>query len=308
MTAALAAVAVPASSANLGPGFDALAVALDLELVATAVEPGPRLVIPEGEGAGEIPTDERNLVWRAFADWCRVAGADVPAVSIRVANAIPLARGLGSSAAAAVAGAGLARALLGGVPSSPGEGSDASDRAVVELVADLEGHPDNAAAAVLGGVVLCTPGQAPVRLAPSGALAPVALVPEEGFATSAARGLLPAGVPLAVAAANGARAAAVLAALIGQHHLRVDDLTDELHEPPRLAAMPATGRLVRTLRAAGVPACLSGAGPSVLAIVDRGDHDRVTDAAGDAAEGFTALPLRWHLAGLRVLPPDLRER
>lgn len=301
MTAVRAAVAVPASSANLGPGFDALAVALGLELVATAVDPGAQRVLPEGEGAGEVPTDERNLVWRAFADWCRVAGAAVPEVSIRVANAIPLARGLGSSAAAAVAGAGLARALLG-APSTPGEGADASDRAVVELVADLEGHPDNAAAAVLGGVVLCTLGTAPVRLAPSGALSPVALVAEERFATEAARGLLPAEVPLAVAAANGARAAAVLAALTGQHPLRVDDLADELHEPPRLAAMPASGRLVRTLRAAGVPACLSGAGPSVLAIVGAGDTDRVAQAAGDAADGFTALALRWHLAGLRRLP------
>ena len=260
----MTAVAVPASSANLGPGFDALAVALDLELVAGAVERGPQRVLPEGEGAAEVPTDERNLVWRAFVAWCRLVDAPVPDVSVRVANPIPLARGLGSSAAAAVAGAGLARALVGG----------GGDDTLIELVAHEEGHPDNAAAAVLGGVVLCTPGAAPVRFTPTATLTPVVLVPSEGFATEAARGLLPADVPLGVAAANGARAAAVLTALAGLHPLRVDDLLDALHEPPRFAAMPATGRLVAALRAGGVPACLSGAGPSVLALVEGGRRPR----------------------------------
>lgn len=280
-------VVVPASSANLGPGFDALAVALDVRLEVRTAPRGSERVTTRGEGAGELPTDDRNLVWRALATCCEHVGAEVPDVSLVVDSAIPLERGMGSSAAAAVAGLVLGRALCA---------ARLGAHELIELASSLEGHPDNAAAAVLGGVVLCRPGRV-ARLEPTGELRPVVCVPDTRQSTEAARGLLPADVPLADAAANGARVAAVLAGLTGATPLDVEAMTDVLHEPARFDAMPATGRLVEALRAAGVPACLSGAGPSVLAVVParaEAPVDRLRDLAGD---GWTVLAAGWDRAG-----------
>ena len=137
---------VPASSANLGPGFDALAVALDVQLEARTAPRGARRVVTSGHGAGELPDDESNLVWQSLAACCEHVGAPVPDCSLVVDNAIPLERGLGSSAAAAVAGLVLGRALAG---------APLDDDELVDLATELEGHPDNAAAALLGGLVLC---------------------------------------------------------------------------------------------------------------------------------------------------------
>jgi len=288
-------VEVPASSANLGPGFDALAVALDLHLtVWTAGRAGQR-VVSEGEGAGELPTGEANLVWRAFSAYCDWAGVPVPDVALRVRNDIPLERGLGSSAAAAVAGVALGRAV------TRGGGRDAD---LVALAADLEGHADNAAAAVMGGLVVVAGGR-PRRLEPAPTLRPVVCVPATRQSTAEARGLLPAQVPLADAAANGARTALVLAGLSGAIGWDPAAMADVLHEPARLAAMPAAGALVDGLRGEGIGACLSGAGPSVLAIVPAGDDraaDRVRELAG---EGWAVTPRGWDRAGAAVCPPTV---
>ncbi|WP_108667641.1 homoserine kinase [Euzebya rosea] len=288
----VAAVEVPATSANLGPGYDALGVALDVPLLAIARAPGPERVTSHGLGAGELPTGEGNLVWRAVVAWCERVGADVPDVSIDVHSAIPLERGMGSSSAAAVAGLVLARALVGG----PGGNAD-----VLELATALEGHPDNAAAAIAGGLVACLPDGGFQRVTPDTGLIPVLLIPTTRQNTGHARGVLPVEVPLAVAAANGARAVATFAGLAGLVPLQAAAMVDELHEPPRLAIMTTSGQLVGRLREAGVPAALSGAGPSVLAVLDHPSQLRVVADAVDAVDGAVeVLETTWNLAGARV--------
>ncbi len=295
MTPEVVGVEVPASSANLGPGFDAFAVALDCTLVVRTSDRGDQRVHTEGSGAGELPTGDDNLVWRALLAYCERFEVAAPDVSLMVRNAIPLERGLGSSAAAAVAGVALGRAV------TRAGGRDAD---LIELAAGLEGHADNAAAAVLGGLVVWAGGRAR-RLEPSPALRPVLCVPVARQSTEAARRMLPAQVPLAAAAANGARAAVVLAGLSGGIAWDPQVMTDELHEPARLAAMPESGALVGALREAGVGACLSGAGPSVLAIVASVDDAAVQSVRNLAGDAFDVRPLRWDLAGAAVCPPTV---
>jgi homoserine kinase len=288
------AVQVPATSANLGPGFDALGIALDVHLVARAVPRagGDVRVTSLGEGEGELPDDERNLAWRALVAYCGRVGQPVPDTSLELRSAIPLERGMGSSAAAAVAGAALGRALTGA-------GTDAD---VIGVATDLEGHPDNAAPAVLGGLVVCSDGRF-VRLDPSDALQPVLCIPTARQATGEARALLPASVPLAEAAANGARVALVVAGLCGAAAFDPRAMTDVLHEPARLAAMAGSGALVAALRAAGVGACLSGAGPSVLAVIPRDDPAALAAVREAAGTDFTVRPSVWDRSGVVTLPP-----
>jgi len=288
-------VRVPATSANLGPGFDALAVALDVHMTASVAERDRCRVHVDGCGVDELPDDEGNLVWRAFAAYCGWAGVPVPDVSLRASSDIPLERGMGSSSAAAVAGAALARALVAGTPGA----RRADDAELVRLVAPFEGHADNAAAAVLGGLVVCTNGRV-LRLEPSAALRPVLCIPEQRLATSLARGLLPDVVAHADAAANGARAAVVLAGLAGAVAWDPAAMHDVLHEPARFAAMPDSGRLVGTLREAGVAACLSGAGPAVLAVVASGDPGVLARIRAAAGHGWRVRPSRWDRSGAAV--------
>ncbi len=286
------AVAVPASSANLGPGFDTMAVALDLRLTVTTIHRGDRRVVCEGHGADELPTGEDNLVWRGLIAYCERFGAGVPDVSLRSRNDVPLERGLGSSAAAAVAGAALGRAV------TRAGGRDAD---LVALATALEGHPDNAAAAVLGGLVVVVDGVAR-RLAPTDRLRPVVCVPAERQSTATARAVLPPVVGLPAAAANAGRAAVVLAGLSGGMAWEPAAMHDVLHEPARLAVMPSSGALVGSLRAAGIAACLSGAGPTVLAIVGGGDDAAVAAVREHAGDRFQVRPSRWDLAGAIVCP------
>lgn len=287
-------VEVPASAANLGPGFDAFAVALGLHLVAWTDDEGPRHVVCSGHGAEELPSDGRNLVWRAFTAFCRHADVDVPAVSIVTRNAIPLERGLGSSAAAAVAGAALARAVTG---------ARAADNDLIALVAQVEGHADNAAAAVLGGLVVCEGGRSR-RLEPTRSLHPVVFVPIDRQSTAASRAALPTTVPLSEAAANGARAALVLGGLAGAMAWEPAALRDVLHEPARMSAMPRTAELLGRLRAEGVGACLSGSGPSVLAVVPGPDAGPLDDWRRLAGPGWDVVAPGWDRAGAAVCPPS----
>ncbi|CAN5195434.1 homoserine kinase [soil metagenome] len=296
-------VSVPATSANLGPGYDSFGVALDIPLVAVSVTRGEQRVTARGLGAGELPTGDENLVWRAVEAWCAFAGTQVPDVSILVDSAIPLERGMGSSSAAAVAGLLLGRALTGG--------RAATAEQVLALATELEGHPDNAAAAIAGGLVACDPDGGFVRVTPSEGLRPVVLVPTQRQATSEARAALPVDIPLRVAAANGGRAAATFAGLAGLIPLRAVDMTDQLHEPARLGLMPTSQRLVDGLRDAGLPCALSGAGPSVLVVLPSHDQpavDRLRDLVGELLEDPSAVevvPTAWHLAGADVCPPQM---
>jgi homoserine kinase len=250
-------VRVPATSANLGPGFDCFGLALDLcneVTVDTEAEPG---VTWEGEGADELPTDGSDLVSRAILGSAEEHGLALPSLALRGTNRIPPERGLGSSSAAAVAGASIG-AVLAGVPSS-----DAAE-AGLDVAADLEGHADNAAAAVFGGLILVAAGTVH-RLQPHPSLRPVALVPRERSATSDARRALPDAVGRDDAVFNIAHAALAAIALTQRPELLREALHDRLHEEARAALMPASAILLKELRASRVPACLSGAGPSLLA-------------------------------------------
>lgn len=287
-------VVVPASSANLGPGYDSLAVAVDRTLTVWTEDAGEARVRTSGLGAEELPTDDTSLIWRAFASYCGWAGVPTPDVALAAHNDIPLERGLGSSAAAAVAGLALARAVTDAA---------GADRDLVELAVGLEGHPENAAAAVHGGLVVCHDGLV-TRLEPAADLRPVLCVPDTRQSTNAARGLLPDVVPLSDAAANAGRAAAVLAGLAGLTAWEPRAMVDALHEPSRLDVMPATAELVHGVRASGIGACLSGAGPSVLCVVNAGDSRAVEAVTALTPAGWQVWPTSWHRAGAVVCPPS----
>lgn len=294
----IVAVEVPASCANLGPGFDALAAAVDRHLVASITDRTDRRIVPGGEGADELPTDDTNLVWRCFVAYCERFGSAVPDVSLDVRSEIPLERGLGSSAAAAVAGVALARAVVR---------AGGSDQDVIDIAAQMEGHADNAAAAVLGGIVACGDGSTR-RFEPAPALRPVLCIPQGRQSTTTARAVLPSEVPLAVAAANGARTALVLAGLTGGCAFDAGQMVDSLHEPSRFVAMPESGRLVGALREAGIGACLSGAGPTVLAIGNVADTDVVDRVRLLAGPEWHVEASAWDRAGVVTCPPTVVPR
>ncbi|NYE37712.1 homoserine kinase [Nocardioides cavernae] len=256
-------VTVPATSANLGPGFDSLGLALSLrdELEAEVLPHGLEVEV-DGAGADGVPRDESHLVVRSMRAAFDLMGEQPPGLRLSCRNVIPHARGLGSSSAAIVAGVVLARALVAGGQLL------ASDETLFDLAADLEGHPDNVAPAFYGGFVIS--GREDdrwyaVRAGVDPRITAVVFVPPTGVETKVARGLLPDSVPHADAAANAGRAALLVAALTGQPEHLLAATRDWLHQDQREPAMPATLALVRALRADGVPAVVSGAGPTVLA-------------------------------------------
>lgn len=285
------AIRVPATSANLGPGFDAFGVALDLHLEARLVPAGPQRVVSRGEGHDELPGGDDNLIWRSYLAFTEAAGGDAPDATIEVENAIPLQRGLGSSSAAIVAGLGLARAATGAVW---------SDLDLAGLAAELEGHPDNVVPAILGGLTVTAredQGRLVVRrVNPHPALHPVVLVPDTRQSTDAARAVLPDTLPAAVAADQAARAGHVLGALAGVWPADPGLSGDHLHEPARLEAMGASGEVVGALREHDVHAWLSGAGPAVAAAPPQGSLGACSRVASE--HGFALRRCRWDLSGL----------
>ncbi len=298
MTSGGWAVRVPATTANVGPGFDALGAALASHLVAGAVPRGDERVTTRGEGAGDVSTGDDNLVWTSLVGFCTHAGVDVPEVSLQVDNAIPLERGLGSSSAAIVAGLVLGRALTAVAM---------GDRELVALATEVEGHPDNVAPAILGGFVACATaadGRLVVRRAqPPARLAVLSAVPATRQNTAAGRRTLPDHLTRADVAVQAGRAAHVTGALTGAWPMDVGAAGDLLHEPVRLRSMADSGALVDALRAAGVHAWLSGAGPSVAATVPRADTELGELALGLAeAHGFAGRLLDWDLAGAVACP------
>lgn len=259
-------VRVPATSANLGPGFDALGLALGLydDVAAEVVPDGVRVTVT-GQGAGELPGDERHLVVRAMRATFDALGVRPPGLAVACVNRIPQARGLGSSSAAIVAGVVLARALV-----SDGA-ARLDDAAVLRLAAELEGHPDNVAPCLLGGFTIAwtePSGARAVSLGVADAVRPTVFVPDERGLTAVARAALPATVPHADAALTAGRAALLVHALTAQPALLLPATVDRLHQGYRAAGMPATAKLVDALRAVGVAAVVSGAGPTVLALTE----------------------------------------
>jgi homoserine kinase len=260
---------VAASSANLGPGFDSLGLALNLydEIIVETTDSG-LLVEVNGEGAGELVLDAGHLVVRAIERGLQAAGVSVPGLKVRCCNAIPHSRGVGSSAAAVVGGLAVVNGLLAQAGSTPLSQAD-----LIQLASEFEGHPDNAAAAVLGGAVVSwtdlsglppTFSAAPVRLHPDIRLFPA--IPRQRSSTAEARVLLPAQVSHQDARFNVSRAALLVVALTERPDLLLAATEDLLHQPQRASAMPSSAEYLGLLRRYKVAAVLSGAGPAVLAL------------------------------------------
>ena len=291
-----AGVRVPATSANLGPGFDSLGLALDWadESFAEVLPSGLTFEL-SGEGADSLPRDQNHLVVKTLNDALEEFGFVAPGLLFRSKLSIPLARGLGSSSAAIVAGLGLAWALA-----KPGVPVDR--RWAFERAYELEGHGDNVGPAVLGGFTITWPSSAPGKEGrPESRTSLVrddvralALIPSEELLTDSARGALPQEIPLADAVANVARSALLVHAMADDPSLLLEATADRLHQDYRKGLAPASHDLVMSLRSQGFAALISGAGPAVLVL-----H---TEAAGPAltqtlkaltqAEGFEAKTLR----------------
>jgi homoserine kinase len=277
-------VRVPATSANLGPGFDCFGLALDLcneVVVDTDADAGVAWI---GEGAGELPTDGSDLIRRAMR---RVAddGA-LPPFHMRATNRVPLARGLGSSSAAVVAGVAAALALIG---------DDASPSRVFALAAEIEGHPDNAAPACFGGFTIAMSDATPRRLDPHPDIRPVALVPRHlRLPTHEARAALSPLVSRSDAVFNVAHAALAVQAFTRDPSILADALHDRLHEQARLDLVPEVRAVADSVRAAGIAVCVSGAGPSLLAFPP--PPQAVPDPGGD----WLVLPLAVRAGGFEL--------
>jgi homoserine kinase len=308
-------VEVPGTTANLGAGFDALAMALDVRNVI-AVEALPLSAVPpvrvevSGEGEGQLPLDEGNRFVVMLRRGLAAAGRDDPGCGwrVRMENAIPVARGLGSSAAASVGALVAARALLA-AGGRAGEAVDATvpglaDEDILALAAEAEGHADNAAAAVYGGlcVVASVRGRPrALRIEPPAGLLAVLFIPDRPLSTAAMRAALPAEVPFADAVHNvGAATLAVAALSQGRLDLLAAATVDRLHEPYRASVYPELPYLVAAARDAGaLGACLSGAGSTVIAFSDAPEPaDRVAAAFRERANGL-GLPGRTLVRGVR---------
>jgi homoserine kinase len=283
-------VRAPATSANLGPAFDAAGIALDwwdeLEVRPAPVD-GIQL---GGEQAELLPTGRDNLIRVAMRRLAEAAGAPLPPLHLSVVKGFPLGRGFGSSAAAVVLGLVAARRLVA---------PDLPEAELLALACELEGHPDNATPCLHGGATLAwvedgRPRRRALPVHPE--LVAVALVAPAPMSTSEARRLLPEQVPFAVAAHTGARAAMLPLALAGDHELLLPATEDLLHQPERLAHTLDGAKLLERLRSAGHAAFVSGAGPSLLVLCPRpAAAGVVADAeealAADGAEGWSVRPL-----------------
>lgn len=259
-------VRVPATSANLGPGFDTLGLALSVydELDVTALPEGELEIEISGEGAADVPRDASHLVVRTIAYAYESVGRRMPGLRLHARNVIPHGRGLGSSGAAVVSGLLAAKGLLeGDVELGPD--------ALLRLATELEGHPDNVAPALFGGLTIAwvdEQGPQHKKLLVHRGVSPLVFVPEFTMSTEVARSLQPLQVPREDAVFNVSRSALLIAALTQSPELLQAATEDKLHQNYRASAMPETDKLVRALRAAGFAAVVSGAGPSVLVLAD----------------------------------------
>ncbi|MCG5215930.1 homoserine kinase [Streptosporangium sp. KLBMP 9127] len=298
-------VRVPATSANLGPGYDTLGLALRLhdEIEATLTGTGIDIEVT-GEGAGELDPGEGHLVVQAMRRAFSRMGAPQPSgIRLRCHNRIPHARGLGSSSAAICAGILAARALGGGLPDG------LSDEDVYALATEMEGHPDNVAPCLAGGLTIAWSERSGVprmvKLRPHAEIRPVVVIPGHRLSTEVARGYLPKDVPHTDASANAGRAALLVAAVTLQPETPVllAATEDRLHQDYRAPAMPQTADLVKRLRAVGVPAVVSGAGPTVLAFSSADTQDLI---ASEVGTDWHIQPLDVDIDGATVQFPETR--
>lgn len=299
-------VRVPATSANLGPGFDSLGLALglyDTVRVRTTDDEGIRVAV-RGEGEATVPLDESHLVVRTICSTLDRCGSAVRGLSVEAQNAIPHGRGLGSSAAAIVSGVLAANALLP-------EAGRLDDAAVLDLCSALEGHPDNVAPALAGNLAISwedagTYSSAGVRIHPD--VVALVAIPAEELSTERARGLLPAVVPHAAAAANSGRAALLVHALTADPSLLFPGTRDSLHQDYRAEAMRPSAGLLHHLRSLGYAATISGAGPTVLCLANGAAQAEAAERAiteclqGTGSSGnWRVLRLGVDVDGARVL-------
>jgi homoserine kinase len=283
-----ASAVVAASTANLGPGFDSLGLALSLydEIVVETMDSG-LIIEVEGEGTGQVSLDEDHLVVRAIRCGVQAAGFSVRGLVVRCRNAIPHSRGLGSSAAAVVGGLAAVNGLLTQANHTP-----LSETQLIQLSSEFENHPDNAAAAVLGGAVVSWTDRAghpprysavPLRMHPDIRLFPA--IPQQRSSTAQARMLLPAQVSHHDARFNVSRAALLVVALTERPDLLLAATEDVLHQPQRAHAMAASAEYLDLLRRSNIPAVLSGAGPALIALTTEPELPAEVVEFG-AAKGF----------------------
>jgi homoserine kinase len=285
-------VEVPATSANLGPGFDCFGLALSWrEQVELTVTAGGHVVDVTGEGADGLPRDETHLVLSSALQGLADRGCTVRGLRLRCHNTIPHGRGLGSSSAAIVAGLVAAAGLTGAAPGEGREENPEIRRWLLQHADRIEGHPDNVAAAIHGGFVLTWRGAQGLEVVTSPVhrdLGATVFVPETSVATKAARGLLPATVPHREAAQNAARAALLVHAVSVDPDRLLDGTADWLHQDYRRPAMPSSWALMHQLRERGLAAVISGAGPTVLVL---GRTSQLAALEHDAA-GFRRVDLQ----------------
>ncbi|GAB3076423.1 homoserine kinase [Corynebacterium aquatimens] len=286
-------VTVPGSSANLGPGFDTLGLALGIyDVVEVEVTPSGLEVEIFGEGSEDLPRDASHLVVKAIRTALKAAGARAPGLKVRCTNDIPQSRGLGSSASAAVAGVVAANTLAG----NPLSAED-----IVQISSSFEGHPDNAAASVLGGAVVSwteipvdgvsQPEYRAVTIPVHSSIRATAIIPDFHASTEAVRRVLPEQVTHLDARFNVSRVAVMTAALQNHPEILWEGTRDRLHQPYRADVLPVTAEWVNRLRNRGYAAYLSGAGPTIMVLHTEPVDPKILD---DARE-----------AGLRVLELDI---
>jgi len=297
-------VRVPATVANLGPGFDALGVAIRMHL---EIDIEPRRdsveIMVEGEGAEQLPADDTNLVIRSMNLFFDHVGRRPAGYAVRVKNPIPLGAGLGSSAAAVVGGIIAARALTN---------RTVSQMETMQLATELEGHPDNVLPALLGGLVVCYRSENDelrhYRTEPSDRLVPIVAVPREGYSTAEARKALPSDVAFADAQFTASRAALLVAAMSqgAGADVLADAMNDRLHEPHRLKLMPETFAVHSELRKAGLAVALAGAGPSLLVVVPRPEAatraEQVRRVCRAREAGWRVFVSEWESSGATTVP------
>lgn len=275
-------VKVPATSANLGPGFDTLGMALSYydELQVEAVAGNEIFVEVHGEGAGEVPTDGSNLVAKTIAYVFDRYKQTLPGLKLIAHNVIPHGRGMGSSGAAVVSGIMAAKGLLEGIV-------EISSSELLDIATELEGHPDNVAPALFGGLTIAWEdefGPHHKKLFVHRGVSPLELVPANKMSTALARSLQPDSVPHDDAVFNVSRSALLIAALTQSPELMMAATEDKLHQEYRAEAMPETNALIQLMRSHGHAAVVSGAGPSVLVLAS--DPAERLEAAKLAAEKY----------------------
>lgn len=293
-------VRVPATTANLGPGFDTLGLALAFydELEVEAVSDSSVTVEVEGVGAGEVPTDGSNLVASSIRYVFDRVKQPVPGLKLHARNSIPHGRGMGSSGSAIVSGIKAAQGLLEGTVNF-------SDDELLALATDLEGHPDNVAPALFGGLTVAWTTEAGPRfkkLNVHRGVSPLVLVPDFKMSTELARSLQPESVPHEDAVFNVSRSALLVAALTQSPELLFEATEDRLHQDYRASAMPETSAVIGALRSAGFAAVVSGAGPSILVLCsDPSERLRATEVARSAyTSTWTELMLTVDIKGATV--------